>query len=90
LLILPGVGAFPTAMEHLRSTRLDQFLVQRAAIGQPLIGLCLGMQLMADESIEYQRTAGLGLIPGRVVPFDQAPWHIGWNTIANVSRDPML
>jgi imidazole glycerol phosphate synthase glutamine amidotransferase subunit len=90
VLILPGVGAFPTAMEHLTSTGLDQFVKERAAAGQPLIGLCLGMQLMVDESVEHQTTSGLGLIPGRVVPFDQAPWHIGWNTIENVSRDPLL
>lgn len=90
VLILPGVGAFPAAMEHLRRTGLDQFLVDRARAGQPLIGLCLGMQLMVDESVEYQHTAGLGLIPGRVVPLSQAPWHIGWNTIENVRGDPML
>ena len=90
VLILPGVGAFPTAMEHLTRTGLDAFVKGRAAAGQPLIGLCLGMQLMVDESVEHRKTSGLGLIPGRVVPFAQAPWHIGWNTIENVSRDPWL
>lgn len=89
-LILPGVGAFPAAMDHLRSSGIDQFLKERATAGQPLIGLCLGMQLMVDESVEHQTTQGLGLIPGRVVPFAQAPWHIGWNTIENVSGDRML
>ena len=90
VLILPGVGAFPTAMEHLTRTGLDAFVKERAAAGQPLIGLCLGMQLMVDESVEHRKTSGLGLIPGRVVPFAQAPWHIGWNTIENVSRDPLM
>ena len=90
VLILPGVGAFPTAMEHLRRTGLDEFITERATGGQPLIGLCLGMQLMVDESVEYERTSGLGLIPGRVVPFGPAPWHLGWNTIENVIGDPML
>jgi glutamine amidotransferase len=90
VLILPGVGAFPTAMEHLARTGLDAFLKERAQAGQPLIGLCLGMQVMMDESAEHQQTSGLGLIPGRVVPFDQAPWHIGWNTIESVRGDPLL
>lgn len=90
VLILPGVGAFPTAMQHLRSAKLDALVKERAAEGRPLIGLCLGMQLLVAESVEHVTTAGLGLVPGRVVPFDQAPWHIGWNTIENVSRDPML
>jgi len=89
-LILPGVGAFPAAMDHLRSTGIDQFVKERAVAGQPLIGLCLGMQLMVEESVEHHTTPGLGLIPGRVVPFGQAPWHIGWNTIENVSGDSML
>ena len=90
ILILPGVGAFPAAMQHLRSTGLDAFLKERAAAGHPLVGLCLGMQLLVEESTEHETTSGLELIPGRVVPFDQAPWHIGWNTIENVSGDPML
>jgi imidazole glycerol phosphate synthase glutamine amidotransferase subunit len=90
VMILPGVGAFPAAMDQLRRTGLDAFVRDRAGAGQPLIGLCLGMQLMVEESAEHQTTSGLGLIPGRVVPFDQAPWHIGWNTIENVSGDPML
>jgi imidazole glycerol phosphate synthase glutamine amidotransferase subunit len=90
VLILPGVGAFPTAMEHLTRTGLDEFVKARAEAGQPLIGLCLGMQLLADESVEYQTTPGLRLVPGRVVPLDQAPWHIGWNTIQNVSSDPLM
>lgn len=90
VLILPGVGAFPAAMDHLRKTGLDEFVRNRAAAGHPLIGLCLGMQLMVEESAEHQRTRGLGIIPGRVVSFDQAPWHIGWNTIENVSDDAML
>jgi imidazole glycerol phosphate synthase glutamine amidotransferase subunit len=90
VLILPGVGAFPAAMGHLGASGLDGFVRARAAAGQPLIGLCLGMQLMVEESVEHQTTSGLGLIPGRVVPFAPVPWHIGWNTIENVSRDPML
>ena len=90
VLILPGVGAFPAAMQHLRSTGLDAFVKERAGADQPLIGLCLGMQLLVSESVEHKTTSGLELIPGRVVSLDQAPWHIGWNTIENVSADPML
>ena len=90
VIILPGVGAFPAAMDHLRDTGLDAFVKDRALAGQPIIGLCLGMQLLMEKSVEHRATAGLGIFSGRVVPFEQAPWHIGWNTIENVSADPML
>jgi imidazole glycerol-phosphate synthase subunit HisH len=90
VIILPGVGAFPAAMENLKRTGLGAFVQGQARSGQPIIGLCLGMQLMMDESVEHRRTAGLGLIPGQVVAFDQAPWHIGWNNIESVGGDPIL
>lgn len=90
VIVLPGVGAFPTAMENLERTGLGPFVQKQSQKGQPIIGLCLGMQLMMDASIEHRPTAGLGLIPGEVVAFDQAPWHIGWNTIESVGGDPIL
>jgi imidazole glycerol phosphate synthase glutamine amidotransferase subunit len=77
-------------MDHLARTGLGQFVKERSQSGQPLIGLCLGMQLLMDESVEHQRTAGLGLIPGRVVPLEDGSWHIGWNTIENISGDTLL
>jgi glutamine amidotransferase len=90
LLVLPGVGAFGAAMEALHEHDLVDYLQLKAREGMPIIGLCLGMQLLADASVEHGITAGLGLIPGEVVPFDQARWHIGWNTIEVVGDDPMF
>ena len=58
--------------------------------GHPIIGLCLGMQLLADVSHEHGTTAGLGLIPGDVVALTTVPWHIGWNTIEVVNGDDLL
>lgn len=67
--LLPGVGAFGDAMEHLRASGLDGVVRQAAAAGVPLLGICLGMQLLFGESEEHGRNAGLGLLPGRAVRF---------------------
>lgn len=88
--VLPGVGAFPAAMQALRQHGLADALRERAAQGQPLIGICLGMQLLADESLEQTPTAGLGLIPGRVRPLGRPAWHIGWNAIEVADDEPLL
>jgi glutamine amidotransferase len=90
IIVLPGVGAYPAAMAALRTRCLIEFLRERARIGQPMIGFCLGMQLLADESLEHGITQGLGLIPGKVVPLLQPKWHIGWNTIQVMSADRLL
>lgn len=90
LLVLPGVGAFGAAMEKIHALNLAGFLCDQARGGQPMIGLCLGMQLLADGSLEHGYHAGLGLIPGEVMPLEQARWHIGWNTIEVIGGDPML
>jgi len=90
LLVLPGVGAFAAAMEALRRHDLVEYLRAQSRAGKPIVGLCLGMQLLADESLEHGLTTGLGLIPGQVVPFEQARWHIGWNSIEVVGDDPMF
>lgn len=85
--ILPGVGAFEDAAAKLRASGLDQLLCQLAAVGKPLMGICLGMQLLFDESFEYGCHKGLGLIPGSVRPIaDVAPAdlkipHMGWNAL---------
>jgi glutamine amidotransferase len=89
-ILLPGVGAFPAAMAKLHAHDLVGFLQDRARGGQPFVGICLGMQLMADASVEHGATAGLGLIPGEVTPFRESNWHIGWNTIEAVGDDPMV
>ena len=90
LLLLPGVGAFPVAMEALHRHGLVEYLQGEARTGKPIVGICLGMQLMADASSEHRVTAGLGLIPGQVVPLEPARWHIGWNTLEVVRDEPLL
>ena len=86
-LLLPGVGAFGDAAEKLRSTGLDAVIKELAAEGKPLLGICLGMQLLFDKSLEYGEHAGLGLIPGTVkpiadvIPKDLKIPHIGWNAL---------
>ena len=86
-IILPGVGAFADAAAKLRATGLDQVLIQEAAKGKPIMGICLGMQMLFDVSYEYGEHRGLGLIPGRVIPMAgyipeglKIP-HIGWNPL---------
>ena len=80
-LILPGVGAFPRAMERIRAAGLDELLTERAASGTPILGICLGVQLLFERSEELGGAAGLGLLPGTVTKLD-APGlkvpNIGW------------
>ena len=93
-IILPGVGAFGDAADKLRSLRLDALLSDQAALGKPLLGVCLGMQLLFDKSEEYGTHAGLGMIHGRIKPL--APQvgtlkvpHMGWNSVAFAPGDPV-
>lgn len=86
-IILPGVGAFADAAEKLRASGLDTVLREEAENGKPLLGICLGMQLLFEESMEYGLHKGLGLIPGRIAPIEtvipaglKIP-HIGWNAL---------
>ena len=83
-LILPGVGAFPDAMQTLNRTGIADTLREKCAVGTPLLGICLGMQLLADASDEVSPTAGLGLIAGTCRRI-QAPGlkipHRGWNDL---------
>jgi imidazole glycerol phosphate synthase glutamine amidotransferase subunit len=90
VLVLPGVGAFPAAMTALHQHGLAGFLCDLARLGKPVIGLCLGMQLLADESLEHGSTVGLGLISGKVRPVPGMDWHIGWNTLEMVQPDPLM
>ncbi len=84
-IVLPGVGAFEDAANKLRASGLDKLVCRQAALGKPLLGICLGMQLLFEESYEYGCHKGLGLIPGKVVPMegvipaDPKIPHIGWN-----------
>lgn len=86
-LILPGVGAFPDAARKLRDTGMADFVREQAAGGRPLLGICLGMQLLFEQSCEYGRHPGLGLLKGQVVPMEgrlpaglKIP-HMGWNSL---------
>lgn len=90
VLLLPGVGAFPTAMRELELCGLADYLKEQAQVGRPIVGICLGMQLLASVSWEYQRTAGLNLVPGEIVPFAEGRSHIGWNTLEVVKPYPMM
>jgi len=89
-IVLPGVGAFPEAMRRLRATGTDELIRERAQAGAPVLGLCLGMQLLFDSSDEHEGAAGLGLLPGRVTAL-QAPRvpHIGWNLVTFERPSPL-
>ena len=84
-IILPGVGAFGDAADKLRIGNLDQIVIEETQKGKPLMGICLGMQLLFDEGYEYGCHKGLGLIPGKVIsmkdviPKEYKVPHIGWN-----------
>ena len=95
-LVLPGVGAFGDAARKLRDSGLDQLVIRQAKKGVPVLGICLGMQLLFQESLEYGCHKGLGLLTGRVVPMEGAlpaglkiP-HIGWNALQPVADSPLL
>ena len=94
---LPGVGAFPDAMEHLRSNGMDEAIREFARSGKPLMGTCLGMQLLFEESEEFGAHEGLGLIPGKVVRFDETKFdhphkvpHMGWNELFVQKESPIF
>ncbi len=83
-LVLPGVGAFPKAMRNLRELGLAELIQSRVDEGTPLLGICLGMQLLFERSDELAPTRGLGLIPGEVTRIDAGDLripHIGWNEV---------
>ncbi|MBR2479255.1 MAG: imidazole glycerol phosphate synthase subunit HisH [Clostridia bacterium] len=95
-LILPGVGAFGDAAKKLRVTGLDTVVREEAAKGKPLMGICLGMQLLFEKSYEYGEHDGLGLLPGEVVGMKgrlsdelMIP-HIGWNALELKSSSPLF
>lgn len=95
-IILPGVGAFGDASEKLRNTGLDKIIKSEAQYGKPILGICLGMQLLFDKSYEYGEHEGLGLIKGHVVPMlDRIPKelkipHIGWNALQFTGKESKL
>ena len=95
-IILPGVGAFEDAAKKLRASGLDKVLIEEAEKGKPVMGICLGMQLLFDKSYEYGEHEGLGLIKGEIVPFKgvidpelKIP-HIGWNALHFRKEHPLF
>jgi len=88
-IILPGVGAFGDAMDNLISTGMFDAVKQFAKTNKPILGICLGMQLLFESSSEFGFTEGLGLIPGKVIAFDKSKMdmdehkipHVGWNKV---------
>lgn len=95
-IILPGVGAFEDAVAKLRRSGLDTVVVEEAKKGKPLLGICLGMQMLFDKSFENGEFAGLGLISGEIIPMQgtipdtlKIP-HIGWNALRFTKPSPLF
>ncbi len=94
-LILPGVGAFGDAAEKLRQSGLDLIIKEQCNSGKPLLGICLGMQLLFDKSFEYGEHDGLGIIKGEILPLkdfvsDLKIPHMGWNSLKFLDDNPLF
>ena len=95
-ILLPGVGAFEDAAKKLRESGLAELIKELAAEGKPLLGICLGMQMLFERSYEYGEHEGLGLIPGSVrpirdvIPADYKIPHIGWNALRFRQENPLF
>lgn len=95
-LILPGVGAFADASRKLFESGMADAIYEETAKGKPIMGICLGMQLLFEESLEHGRYKGLGLLPGivspiaDVIPADYKIPHIGWNALTVTQKDCKL
>lgn len=92
-IILPGVGAFPKAMKNLKSKRLDDVIIDSINNGIPFLGICLGMQLLFEESEEKGNSKGLGILKGNVLPLENSinntvP-HVGWNTLSIIKKNEL-
>ncbi|MGP1360234.1 imidazole glycerol phosphate synthase subunit HisH [Campylobacter sp.] len=95
-IVLPGVGAFGEAMKKLKNNGMDEAIKEAVKSGKTFIGICLGMQLLFDKGFEFGEHAGLGLIAGDVVKFDESRFdkplkipHIGWNTLEFKQKSPL-
>lgn len=95
-IILPGVGAFGDAAKKLRDSKLDRVIIEQAKNGKPILGICLGMQMLFEKSYEYGEYDGLGLIKGEirpikdVIPPDLKIPHIGWNALKFKGKKSIL
>ncbi len=91
-IVLPGVGAFAEAVDKLSSNGLGRHVADLARRGKPVLGVCLGYQLLFEESVEGGRHDGLGLLPGRVVPVEGSAHMpvIGWSRVRQTSASPLF
>lgn len=91
-LVLPGVGTFPVAMENLKKYDLIDILSERKNAGIPILGICLGMQILFEKGYEVKETVGLGFIPGTVeyMDIDEKVPHMGWNQLHIAKQHPIL
>ena len=95
-IVLPGVGAFGDAADKLRSGGLWDLVTEQAKSGKPFLGICLGMQLLLEESFEFGHHQGLGLVPGKVVPIsgvipeDLKIPQMGWNALRFTNDSPIF
>jgi glutamine amidotransferase len=91
-LVLPGVGAFAACMNGLRKRGFDELVVEAAKAGRPILGLCVGLQMMFEEGLEFGAHRGLELMPGKVIRFPagvRVP-HVGWNQVAIRQDHPLF
>ncbi len=91
-LVLPGVGAFPGAMDRLRENNLVEFIKEYIKTNKPMLGVCLGMQLLFEWGYEEKKTKGLDLLPGEVIKMEnnlKIP-HMGWNELEIIKDDPLF
>ena len=96
-LLLPGVGAFGDAMEHLAQNGMDEAIIEYTQSGKAILGICLGMQLLFEKSSEFGENRGLGLIEGEVIEFDPSKFdhalkvpHMGWNEMFIQKDTPLF
>ena len=91
-IVLPGVGTFPTAMKNLEKYHLVELLKERKEAGIPILGICLGMQILFEKGYEVEESKGLGFIPGTVcyMDIDEKVPHMGWNQLHKTQDHPLL
>ncbi len=91
-IVLPGVGTFPTAMKNLEKYHLVELLKERKEAGIPILGICLGMQILFEKGYEVEETKGLGFISGTVcyMDIDEKVPHMGWNQLHKTQDHPLL
>jgi imidazole glycerol-phosphate synthase subunit HisH len=90
VMVLPGVGSFSYAMDKLKKSKLDKFIIRQSKKNKPIIGICLGMQLLTNSSEENGKHNGLGIIPGKIKQLKNYDFHIGWNNIDVTQRLPFI